>query len=100
MNIVKPMNNAYIAPREPSSMNPIEDFCARHHLPPDGFLRLKQILGDKKTGGHALFPVSSSTWWDGVKTGRFPQPVKLGPRTTAWRVEDIVTLIINARKAP
>jgi prophage regulatory protein len=43
-------------------------------------------------------PVSLSTWWDGVKTGRFPQPVKPGPRITAWRVEDIRELI--ARFAP
>ena len=100
MNIDRHTNSAINNPREHSPMNPIEDFCSRHHLPPDGFLRLKQILGDKKTGGHALFPVSSSTWWDGVKTGRFPQPVKLGPRTTAWRVEDIVALIVNTRKAP
>lgn len=34
-------------------------------------------------------PVSKSTWWSGVKVGRFPKPQKLGPRTTVWRVEDI-----------
>jgi prophage regulatory protein len=28
-----------------------------------------------------------------VKDGRFPKPVKLGPRITAWRVEDIRELI-------
>ena len=31
--------------------------------------------------------------WAGVKAGRYPKPVKLGPRITAWRVEDIRTLI-------
>jgi len=41
----------------------------------------------------AIIPVSKSTWWAGVKSGRFPQPVKLGPRITVWRVEDIRTLI-------
>jgi predicted DNA-binding transcriptional regulator AlpA len=40
-----------------------------------------------------VIPVSPSTWWDGVKKGRFPQPVKLGPKITAWRVEDIRALI-------
>lgn len=40
-----------------------------------------------------IIPVSTSTWWEGVKDGRFPRPVKLGPRTTAWRVEDIRELI-------
>lgn len=38
-------------------------------------------------------PVSRATWWAGVKTGRFPQPVKLGPRTTCWRSADIDKLI-------
>jgi predicted DNA-binding transcriptional regulator AlpA len=50
-----------------------------------GFLRLPQVL--------ALVPVSRSTWWAGCKTGRFPKPVKLGPRTTAWRAEDIAALL-------
>jgi predicted DNA-binding transcriptional regulator AlpA len=57
-------------------------------LPQTGLVRLKQIIGP-----HGPIPVSSSTWWEGVKNGRFPKPVKLGPRTTAWRVEDIRRLI-------
>jgi prophage regulatory protein len=35
---------------------------------------LKQIIGDKTTNIPAIIPVSKSTWWDGVKTGRFPRP--------------------------
>jgi len=62
-------------------------------LPQTGFLRLDQILGNPKFGLSPLIPVGKSTWWAGVKTGRFPQPVKLGPRTTAWRIEDIMQLI-------
>ncbi|MCU0937399.1 MAG: AlpA family phage regulatory protein [Gammaproteobacteria bacterium] len=64
-------------------------------LPAAGFVRLSQILGDPraKPPTPALIPVSKSTWWDGVCTGRFPKPVKLGPRTTAWRVEDIRALL-------
>jgi prophage regulatory protein len=56
-------------------------------LPETGFVRLPIVL--------KVFPVSKSTWWAGVKYGRFPQPVKLGPRTTAWRVEDIKQLIAS-----
>ena len=41
-------------------------------------------------------PVSKSTWWAGIKSGRYPKPVKLGPRITAWRVEDIRALIESA----
>lgn len=56
--------------------------------PEAGFLRLPAILAPK-----GPIPVSKSTWWAGVKSGRFPPPVKLGPRTTAWRVADIRALI-------
>ena len=57
-------------------------------LPLTGFLRLSSIVGPGKP-----IPVSKSTWWEGVKSGRFPKPIKLGPRITAWRVEDIRQLI-------
>jgi predicted DNA-binding transcriptional regulator AlpA len=50
-----------------------------------GLLRLKQVL--------KLIPVSSATWWRGVKAGRYPQPIKLGPRMTCWLVSDIQALI-------
>lgn len=69
-----------------------------HALPETGFLRLPQIVGDPQADPPipALIPVSKSTWWLGVKTGRFPRPVKLGPKTTAWRVEEIRELIAQA----
>ena len=55
-------------------------------LPETGFVRLPQIL--------EVIPVSKSTWWNGVKSGRYPQPVHhLGPRITAWKAEDIRSLI-------
>lgn len=57
-------------------------------LPETGFLRISQILAP--TGP---IPVSKSTWWAGVKDGRFPKPLKLGARVTVWRVEDIRQLI-------
>jgi predicted DNA-binding transcriptional regulator AlpA len=57
-------------------------------LPEAGFVRLSGILAP-----HGPIPVSKSTWWAGVKSGRYPSPVKLGPRITAWRVEDIRRLI-------
>ena len=63
-----------------------------HILPETGYLRLSQIIGNPKADPPipAIIPVSKSTWWAGVKSGRFPQPVKtLGERITAWRVEDI-----------
>lgn len=57
-------------------------------LPDDALLREKQILHP-----NGPVPVSRSTWWAGVRAGRFPQPVRLGPRTTAWRVGDIRALL-------
>ena len=64
-------------------------------LPETGYLRLNQIIGSPKSDPPIppLIPVSRSSWWQGCKTGRFPTPVKLGPRTTCWRVEDIRALI-------
>jgi prophage regulatory protein len=62
-------------------------------LPPTGFLRESQILGNRRDGTRGLLPFSKSTWWQGIKDGRFPAPVKLGPAISAWRVEDIRALI-------
>ena len=61
-------------------------------LPEVGFVRLRQI--------RAVFPVSSSGWWAGVKTGRYPASIKHG-RCTFWRAEDIHTLLGEiAAKSP
>lgn len=54
-------------------------------LPTTGFIRLAQVL--------TLIPVSKSAWYAGVAEGRYPRPVQLGPRTAAYRAEDIVALI-------
>ena len=53
-------------------------------FPKTGLVRLSQILGPI-----GPIPVSKSTWWQGVRDGRFPKPFKLGPRTTVWLVKDI-----------
>ena len=54
-------------------------------IPSTSFIRLRQIL--------EIIPISKSAWWAGCKTGRFPKPIKLGPRTTAWKAEDIAALV-------
>ena len=60
------------------------------NLPQEGFVRLPQVL--------AVIPIGKTQFWQGIKDGRFPQPVKLGVRTSAWHVDDIRALIakINA----
>ena len=51
----------------------------------ESFLRLPQVL--------AIIPISKSAWWQGCKDGRYPQPIKLGPRRTVWRSADIFALV-------
>jgi acyl dehydratase len=71
------------------------ELILKHQLPEIGYLRLSQIIGNKRSVPPIppLIPVGKSTWWKGIQNGRFPKPVKLGPRITAWRVEDILKLI-------
>jgi prophage regulatory protein len=66
-----------------------------YQLPETGYLRLSQIIGEPRAEPPipAVIPVGKSTCWEGVKSGRFPKPVKLGPHITVWRVEDIRRLI-------
>jgi prophage regulatory protein len=56
-----------------------------HPIPETGFVRLPQVL--------SVIPLGKTSWWEGVKEGRFPKPVKLSPRCTAWKAEDIRELI-------
>jgi len=56
-----------------------------NEIPETGFLRLPQVL--------SVIPLGKTCWWEGVKSGRFPKPVKLSARCTAWRAEDIRELI-------
>ena len=58
-----------------------------YKFPETGFVRLSQILAP-----NGPIPVSKSTWWQGVKDGRFPPSQKLGPKTTVWKAKDIRAL--------
>ena len=53
-------------------------------------LRLKEVL--------ARLSISRSSFLEGCRTGRFPQPIKIGPRTTVWKAEDIDAFIENLGK--
>ena len=66
-----------------------------NQLPEAGFLRERQILGNSKSNPPIppIIPVCRTSWWAGVKSGKFPKPIKIGPKSTAWRVEDIRRLI-------
>ena len=60
------------------------------NIPNEGLLRVKQLL--------RFIPVSRSHWWQGVKEGRYPQPLKLSERITVWRASDIRALFDSAAK--
>ena len=75
--------------RKPDRAKPKRQFTPRtytaHTLPAEGYVRLPSIL--------AVYPVSATTWHNGVREGKYPKPVKLGARTTAWKVSDIRALL-------
>lgn len=48
-------------------------------------LRLPQVL--------EIIPISRSAWWNGCREGKFPQPIKLGPKTTVWKLSEIQELL-------
>ena len=59
------------------------------------FLRLKQIIGDPKAEPpiQPILPISKSSWWGGVKSGRFPKAMKIGANTTVWREDEVRSLV-------
>lgn len=71
-----------------------------YQLPETGFLRLSQIIGNPKATPPIppIIPVKKSCWWEGVRSGRFPKPVKIGNgRGTFWKVEAIRALIESTK---
>ena len=64
-------------------------------LPQVGFVRLSTILGNPKAVPpiDPIIPISKSSWWEGIKKGIYPKPVKLSERTTAWKWQDIHDLV-------
>ena len=61
------------------------------NIPESGFIRLPQVL--------SLFPVSRTAWYDGIKKGIYPAPVKLSERTAAWKVSAIRSLLTSYGEA-
>ncbi|NSX84384.1 AlpA family phage regulatory protein [Agrobacterium tumefaciens] len=57
-------------------------------FPLTGFVRLNQIVGP-----NGPLPISKSGFWAGVKSGKFPKPLKVSPRVTVWKAEDIHDLL-------
>ena len=70
-----------------------------NELPSTGYLRLSQIIGDRKAKPPIppVIPVSRSCWWQWVKEGKAPKPLKLYG-VTVWRASDIARFSDNAGK--
>ena len=73
-------------------------FTKSHELPSTGYVRQSQLIGVSRRNPNShptdryrpgILPFSSPTLWRMVKAGKFPAPVKLSERVTAWRVEDV-----------
>lgn len=60
------------------------------HTQSETLIRLPQVL--------ARFPISRASWYAGVKAGKYPQPVKLGERASAWRSSEVEALIQSLNK--
>jgi prophage regulatory protein len=64
----------------------------------DRLIRIKDICSCRRIGQQGYLPISKSSWWNGVAKGKFPAPIKLGPRTTCWRESDVLALIKSYRE--
>jgi prophage regulatory protein len=69
---------------------------AKITLPETGFVRIWHIIGDAERGITGVLPIGRTTFLNGVKSGKYPKPVKLGARTVAWKAEDIRALLESA----
>ncbi|MBV5340719.1 MAG: AlpA family phage regulatory protein [Deltaproteobacteria bacterium] len=82
------------------SVDPISASEHDEEIPPshrikfenESLLRLKGIIGDLKKGIKPIIPVSRSTWYKHVKSGRYPKPVQISERCVAWKLSDILAL--------
>jgi predicted DNA-binding transcriptional regulator AlpA len=52
------------------------------NIPSTGYLRQAQLIGH-------ILPIGATTLWRWVNAGKFPKPIKLSARVTAWRAEDV-----------
>lgn len=75
--------DAFVRIVEPNMTNTTSD--ARSLLQRGSHLRLRHIL--------QLIPMSKTAWWDSVRAGRLPKPIKISPRVAVWRSEDIQRLL-------
>jgi predicted DNA-binding transcriptional regulator AlpA len=49
--------------------------------------------------GGAATPISRATLWRGVKAGRYPKPLKVGPSSNRWKRDELVAVVEKAAAA-
>jgi predicted DNA-binding transcriptional regulator AlpA len=59
-------------------------------LPDIGFVRLPSVL--------RRIPVSKSTWYAGIKSGKYPKPYKISDDASGWDVDDIRRCIAERKE--
>ena len=57
------------------------------------FVRVADIVSNRKTGRVGMLSIGKTLWWQGVREGRFPAPIKLSARVTLWKRADIEALL-------
>ena len=64
---------------------------SNHVLEGEGFVRLRQIVGDPKSDPPIppIIPISVRSWWRGIAAGIYPKGIKIGPRVRAWEKSSI-----------
>ena len=50
-------------------------------------IRINELASHK--GQRGLIPVSPATLWRWVKAGKFPEPIRLSDRVTAWEASKV-----------
>ena len=55
--------------------------------------RLSDLIPPKNSSKKRILPISRSSWYKGISEGRYPKPIRLGPRISVWKESDIQKLI-------
>lgn len=57
------------------------------------YLRVSDITRNRRTGKPGLLPITPSTWWSWVQSGKAPAPIRLSPGCTVWRESDVLAFV-------
>lgn len=82
----KPKTETVVSDPTLSPMDKINQL--RTEMPQAGYIRQALLIPH-------IIPISPATLWRWTKTQQFPQAVRLSPRVTAWRVDDIIKWLSN-----